>query len=139
MKKIGYLVLGIILLWSSLANTTDWGKTWIILDKISQTSYAMGFRSGYSMGYAVGRIGGEANIEPIIPQYGDWGRILGLNPEILADTMTHLYKNPANRAIPFSYICNIAIGKIMGVDKKIIEDHLESYRQEDWDKYFTPR
>ena len=55
--------------------------------------------------------------------------VLSIEYEIIADMMTKLYEDPANRAIGHRDICYVAINRLIGDTKEEMERALKQFRE----------
>jgi hypothetical protein len=135
MKKayLPLMVLGILLMSPTPVNAADYGKTWVGLPKPTQVWYVAGFIEGYLYGHLDSKPWlslpppsekkpKEVNKDKVI-------RILSLEYEVIADTMTRFYRDPANHGIEHSFICNVALNKLIGGTMEEAQRELEEIRR----------
>lgn len=133
--RISLFSLIFIIVSAPIVNSKDYGKIWLNLPRSPQTWYVGGYTTGYVFGHAIAKFNMGISIE-ILGQDKELPRIFSLDAEVIADTMSQLYKEPANRLIPFGIICEHAIKKVMGMDRQLIEKSLQESRKTDWDQIF---
>ena len=126
-------ILGILLISPAPVNTADYGKTWLNLPKPTQVWYVAGFIEGYIYGHLDSGIWRSPS--PSSEEKPDGAskdkviRILGLEYEDIADMMTSFYRDPANHGIEHSFICNIALNKLVGGTMEEAQRELEEIRR----------
>jgi len=135
MKKIclPLTILAMLLKSRNPVNAKDFRKVWLSLPREVRTWYVGGFRNGYSHAYVhYGRKTPEVGKDQVsggkdpekLPI-----KVSGLDYEVIADTMTELYRDPANRMIPYNFICNLAIDKLRGATTEEVNRSLEMARR----------
>jgi hypothetical protein len=140
-------MISMFLLTIEPVDAADYGKNWLNIPKWAQAWYIWGFVDGYIRGSFYGNMWDAYYFEcehrpefkrfPKIkrPDCDTHKRLLpedlyptGLDYEAIADVMTRLYKNPANRLIDYGPIYEIAIKKLRGAPQKDIDEMLEIFR-----------
>ena len=132
MKKI-CVPLMILLISQASVIATDFGREWLNLSKGTQVWYVAGFIEGYFYGHldlkpwlslppSSEKKPKEVNKDKVV-------RILSLEYGAIADTMTRFYRDPANHGIEHSFICNVALNKLIGGTMEEAQRELEEIRR----------